>query len=348
MTQVTATTTWTDFAMRPNTTSPEGQVPVTGTIVVCPDIIPQTVAVHDPQGTFSTPASWANDYPAQVQEGAANYIYVRAKNFDNGPEDGTVRLYAVGSSLIQWPSQWINSPLPVQTGGNSLPISAQTSQQIVVGAQPFYWQAPPPPAGSDHYCLFSLVDTVKTPNPLLHSTVADNYNTMVDLVTNSLNVGWKNIAEVPSNVPTWTSQMTLNIPPSAQPNQQLHIYAFGTQSTVGGQVAVTSGDSQGFDPVVNIAQTTIQSSSDTYGMITTPSPGVAKAVLNISYWTGTSNPGFNDRVVVVGGWVPSEINEIAHLIEAGAARRLPAALVGDTPGWEVAIGAMTYRFSAAS
>jgi hypothetical protein len=346
MTQVAATTTWVDFAVRPNTTSPEGQVPVTGPIVVCPDIIPQTTAVHDPQSVFSTPASWAESYPAQVQQGAANYIYVRARNFDTGPETGTIRLYAVGDSLIQWPSQWINSPLEVQTGGSTVPISAQTSQEIVVGAQPFYWQAPPPPAGSDHYCLFSLVDTPKTPNPLLHSNVPDNYNTMVDLVTNSLNVGWKNIAEVPTNVPTWTSQMTLNIPPTAEANQQLHIYAFGTSGTVGGQVAVSSGDSQGFDPVVNIAQTTIQSSSETYGLITTPSPGLAKTVLNVSFWTSNSNPGFKDRIVVVAGWVPPSIESIGYLIAAGAARRLPLALAADTIGWEVPIGAMSYRFSA--
>lgn len=348
MTQLQATTMWTDFAMRPNTTSPEGQVPVTGTIYTCPDIIPQVVPVQNPQSVFGTPQSWSNSYPAQVNLGAPNYIYVRAKNFYNGAETGTIRLYAVGDSLINWPSQWINNPLPVQNQPDPwVNISAAGNQEIVVAGQPFYWQAPPPPPGSDHYCLFSLVDTEHTPNPLLHSNVPNDYNTMADLVTNSLNVGWKNIAEVSSNVPTWTQQMTLQIPPTASPDQMLHIYAFATAGCVNGQLAISSSDSQGFDPVINIAQTNITSPTDTYGTLTLPAPGVAKTVLNVSFWKGTSNPGFNDRVVVVAGWVPNSLEQIQPFIDSGAARRLPGQLAANNVGWEVAIGAMSYRFAAA-
>lgn len=340
------TTTWPDFAMRPNTTSPEGQVPVTGPITSCPDIIPVTAAVNDPQSVYSTPTSWATDYAGQVSEGAPNYLYVRAKNFDAGAETGTISLYAVGCGLIQWPSLWINNPLNVQGGGTTVALSATTNQEIVVGAQPFYWDAPPPPAGSDHYCLFSLVDTPKTPNPLLHTNVPDTYNNMSDLVTNSLNVGWKNVAEVSNDVPTWTHQMTMQIPPGAEANQRLHVYAFGTQGTVNGQLQVSSGDSQGFNPPIQIDQTTIASSSQTYGTLTTPTPGEARTVLNVSFWKGNSNPGFTDRITVVCGWVPNDAEVIASQIEAGTAHRLPSELAGDEPLWEVPIGAMHYQFSA--
>jgi hypothetical protein len=334
--------------MRPNTTSPEGQVPVTGPITACPDIIPATEAVNDPQSVYSTATSWATDYPAQVNAGAPNYIYVRTKNFAPGPETGTVRLYAVGSGLIQWPSLWVNNPLTVQDGGTNIALSAIANQEIVVGAQPFYWDAPPPPAGSDHYCLFSLVDTPKTPNPLLHSDVPDTYNNMADLVTNSLNVGWKNVAEVANNVPTWTHTMTMQIPPAAEANQLLHVYAFGTSGTVNGQLQISSGDSQGFNPPIQIDQTTIASATQTYGTLTTPTPGAAKTVLNVSFWKGNSNPDFADRITVICGWVPNDADLISRQIEAGTAYRLPPELAEDDTRWEVPIGAMHYQFSATS
>jgi hypothetical protein len=335
--------------MRPNTTSTEGQVPNTGGISDCPDIIPVQQATVDPQGTYSGAGSWGTTYPNQVVEGAPNYIYVRGKNWASGQETATVSLYAVGNALIPWPDQWLSNPLTVQaTGGTTVTLEAQTNQQIVVGTQPFYWQAPPPPAGSDHYCLFALVDTPSNPNPLLHSDVPMTYTTMADLVTNTLYVGWKNVAEVSNNTPTWVKQMTMNVPKGASANQLLHVYVFGTQGTIGGQVAVSSGDSVGFNPPINISQTTIASSTDTYGTLTTPIPGQASTVLNVQFWQGNSNPQFGDRIIAVCGWVPATMEEAQPYIDRGMTRPLPQdRMVGDV-GVEVAIGAMHYEFTAAA
>jgi hypothetical protein len=336
-------TTWTSFAMRPNTDSAEGQVPIAGDPCTSPDIIPMSTAVQNPQATFSSPDSWTNDYPAQVNFGAANYLYVRAKNFGTGAETATVSMYAAGNGLINLPQQWLSNPLQVQTGGTTVSLSAQTNQQIVVGGEPFYWQAPPPPAGSDHYCLFALVDDPANPNPLLHGNVPDDYNTMADLVNNNLYVGWKNVAEV-GNPPTWTEQMQMPIPPNAQPNQLLHVYVFGTAGYVGSQVEVTSGDGVSFNPPITIQQTTITSPTQTYGTLTTPQAGTSGTTLNVSCWTGSGNPGFRDRIVAVCGWVPNNAEELQPFLDSGAARRLPTELLGDTPvEWEVPIGAMHYQ-----
>lgn len=345
MKQTLATKAWTDFAMRPNTTSPEGQVPTTGEIVGCPDIIPQASPVNDPQAVFSTPDSWKTTYPGQVLEGRPNYLYVRAKNFYPGQEEGTVRLYAAGSSLIQWPSIWLQNPLTLDSGSESLALSAQKQNDIIVGQQPFYWEAPPPPAGSDHYCLFSLVDTENTPNPLLHSNVPSTFGTMAELVTNSLNVGWKNVAEVANDIPTWTKRITLEVPAPVEQGSRLHIYCNGTGKTVGGSVALSSGESQGFDPVVNMPKTEIRGQYDTYGLLTTPSPGLARATINVSFWKGTSDPTLQDRISVYAGWVPPDPDAIGHLIEAGVARRVPEEAAGDEIPWDTPVGAMHYRFT---
>ena len=343
-------TAWTSMALRPNTTTPEGQVPISGGYCQCPDIIPLQVADPNPQATFSTPASWATTYPANVVAGAANYLYVRAKNWAPGAETATVTLYAAGSSVINWPSDWLANPLPVQqSGGTSQTLSATTNQQIVVTPQPFYWQAPPPPAGSDHYCLFALLDSPDNPNQLLHGDVPQTYNTMADLVTNELYVGWKNVAEVGPS-PDWTHQVQMPLPPVVPGNTLLHVYFYGTAGTVGGQVTVTTGDGVSYNPPINIPQQKIASPSETYGMLTTPVEGTSTTWLNVSFWHGTSNPGFKDRITVVCGWVPPSSEQQTYQT-AGVGRALPEHLVGlgadmtgDAVGWEVPIGAMGYQF----
>lgn len=344
------TEAWNSFAMRPNTSSTEGQVPNTGIIYDCPDIIPVASATVDPQNAYKTADSWATTYSNQVRGSAPNFIYVRGKNWASGAETATVTMYAVPSSLISWPSQWLNSPLAVQTGDGtdvrSVELKAEANQQIVVGAQPFYWNAPPPPPGSDHYCLFALVDTPSNPNPLLHRDVKNSYTTMADLVTNTLYVGWKNVAEVDANAPTWTNQVQMTVPEGAAEGDFLHVYVYGTAGTVGGQVEVVSGDGDGFSPPINIPQQTVERAGATYGMLTTPTPGVANTILNISFWNGSATPRLGDGISAVCGWVPPTKEAAQPYIDRGVARALPEDRMGGV-GVEVLIGAMNYRFTAA-
>lgn len=338
-------TAWTSFAIRSNTTTPEGQVPVTGSLNSTPDIIPMTAAVRDPQGTLSSPESWAKTYSGQVSLGVPNYLYVRAKNFGAGEEQATVSMYASGNALINLPTQWLQNALTVQTGGKTVSLAATTNQQIVVGTQPFYWEAPRPPAGSDHYCLFALVDDPKNPNPLLHGDVPNDYKTIADLVTNSLYVGWKNMAEVGPGA-SWTQQMQMPIPPGATPGQQLHVYVFGTAGFVGADIALSSGDGVSYDPPITIGRTRINSPTETYGTLTTPVAGTPGTVLNLSCWINDAKPGFTDRISAVCGWVPQSAEDLQPFREIGAARRLPQHLLAATDiGWEVPIGAMHYQNS---
>jgi hypothetical protein len=347
MTQAQKTSTaWSDFAMRPNTTSAEGQVPITGDSRVSPDIIPMRVPVQDPQAVFATPQSWSNGYPAPVILDTPNYIYVRARNFYSGAETGAIRLYAAPSALINWPSIWLSDPLQVQNQPDPwVNISAAASQEIVVGAQPFYWQTPQPPQGSSSYSLFALVDTPHTPNPLLHGDIPGDYRTLAGLFADSLNIACKDSVYVPGDSPTWTQKLTLDIPASASNGALLHIYVFATAGCVNGQVAVSSGDSQGFNPVIEINRTTITGPEETYGILTMPAPGVASTVLNISFWIGSSNPGPGDRIVVSANWVPDSAEEARPFIESGVARPLPPALATGTMSWEVPVGSVSYHFT---
>lgn len=350
-------TAWTSFALRPNTTTQEGQVPVSGELVACPDIIPQTAPVQDPQGTFSTPDSWATTYPGQVTAGVANYLYLRAKNWAPGAETTTARMYAVGCALVQFPSDWLNSPLSVQlpdgTTSTTLELAATANQQVVVGEQPFYWQAPPPPAGSDHYCIFALLDSPDAPNQLLHSEVPQTYSDMASLVTNELYVGWKNVAEVSPGDLAWTHQMRMPLPPRVNPTDLLHVYFVGSKGLVGGSASMSCGDGVGYNPPINVPQTNIVDSYSTYGVLVKPSPSEEVAVLNLSFWKGSSNPGFSDRLSVICGWVPSDAALAEPFVASGAATELPEhhqgheLLGGLDVAYEVTVGAMHYVFSGA-
>ncbi|GAA4375962.1 hypothetical protein [Nocardioides caricicola] len=348
-------TAWTSFALRANTTTPEGQVPSGGSITICPDIIPLPAADPNPTTNFATTQSWAQDYAAQILEGVPNYIYVRAKNWAAGAETADVTLYAVGCALINMPSDWIDNPLTLQDGKTTKQtISATNNQEIAVAPEPWYWVAQPPPSGSDHYCVFALLDSKDNPNPLLHNNVPQTYSDMASLVTNELYVGWKNVALVPTNA-VWTHTMKMPLPPRITGDSLLHVYFFGSQGYVGGKVAVSVGDGASFNPPIVIGTPTnpqtINSPSETYGMLTTPVAGEESTYISVSY-LGGANPGFNDRVSMVCGWVPSQGSIAEDFKARGLGQALPAHIAaqsrefdghdGHEIGWEVPIGAMHY------
>lgn len=344
------TTRWNDFAMRANTSVPEGQVPNSGDICYCPDVIPNgSDPVQNPQSHFSTPASWSDGYrSAVVQEGAPNYIYVRAKNFYDGDSTGRVQLFYSGCEIINWPQGWLDNRVPVQNQADqwTVELNAAGKGEICVGREPFVWQPGPPPPGSTHWCLFALLDTDRTPNPLLHGGIPLDYSDMATLVAHRLDIGWRNVTEVSSDVPTWCHTVGLSIPDHDSLNQQLGVYVSVTDGLVGSAVAVSSGESQGFSPVIDIPRETIDYKGKIIGQTTVPEPGIAKTALNISFWKQTSNPGLQDRISTWAAWVPPSQEHIQSFVQSGVARRLPPELAARTGGWVVPLGAMHYYFSA--
>jgi hypothetical protein len=341
------TTQWNDLFIRANLSSPPGQVPVTGDLSNCPDIIPVRNPVQDPQATYSTDASYSQNYSNQVAQGAPTYIYVRAKNLGAAAEGGTVNLYAVGNSLINWPSQWL--PNPLSTDGNppstTVTLPSTAVGNVVVTPQPFYWVPGSPPPGSDHYCLFALLDTPNKPNPLLHGTLPSTFQTMAQLITSYPNIGWKNVAEVSADAPTWTQSQTIMVPPGQTPGARLHIFVFGSPGLVGGQVAFSSGDTVGFTPI-NLNQTTLASATDTYGVYTVPSAGQSSATIHLSFWKKDSNPTLQDQISIGVGWMTPSLSDAQPFIDAGVVRVHPAESDDDDVVYEVPIGGMYYSFTA--
>ncbi|MFD5234999.1 hypothetical protein ACFWJ5_42320 [Streptomyces qaidamensis] len=332
------TSTWTDFAMRPNLSSPEGIIPSSGPVCDCPDIIVSADPIDHPHQTLSTPESWHSQNAGTVYEGRPTYIYVRAKNFYDGSETGDVSLYYAPAELIQWPSQWKQNRLRPQEAGDTVALRAHKRGGIAVGDNPFYWEAPPP-SPNGHYCLFALVNTAHTKNPL-PDNVPTSYKGMADLVSNYLNIGWKNTAEVESDVPTWTRQSGLTVPDTCPLNQRLMLSIIGSSGTVGGAVALSSSDTQ-FEPLIDLPETTIVDANRPISFLTQPKRPT-HATLNLTFWQHSSNPGLQDSIQLVASWIPPDHESAAPYVDKGIAQRT-ATIDGDV-FWTVPLGAMNYMF----
>ncbi|OSX63083.1 hypothetical protein POSPLADRAFT_1056431 [Postia placenta MAD-698-R-SB12] len=91
----------------------------------------------------------------------SNYIYLRGTT--DAPTSGSVRLFAVPSSLLLYPSQYSQDAyiiLDHDTGGDpqtairTYNTQSEESPNPILFSEPFnFSDPPPPPPSSDHYCL---------------------------------------------------------------------------------------------------------------------------------------------------------------------------------------------------
>jgi hypothetical protein len=129
-----------------------------------------------------------------------NYVYVRGKNYKNGPQTSTIYLYYVDTSIVLWPQNW--KTLGIMNGTeerNWIQVATDRMNGLVVGNPPFLWQ---PPRESIHYCLVAWVkngdDQGTPPNLYSIGSVPD----MANFILTHPNVGWKNTIEVDGTQPT--------------------------------------------------------------------------------------------------------------------------------------------------
>ncbi|HWW61566.1 MAG TPA: hypothetical protein VN181_09375 [Thermoanaerobaculia bacterium] len=335
-------TAYTDFAFRPNLTSPEGQVPSSPPVCTSPDIIPAgNTATANFQSVFSTSQSWASDPGQNVTQGQVNYIYVRSKNFGGANNSGQVYLYYAPCAVINWPFQWISNQIPIPSDtSNPLyasSIQAATNGAIAVASQPFQWTPSALPAGSDHYCLFSQVTTAATPNPIPGST-SMTAEDMATIVAGDLGIGWRNVAMVTGNPPTWNYQTMLTLPANAQATQ-IQVLMQCTQMPTGGAIAFTCSSADGTSAPIVLPQTSISNPNQVSGVNVTLQPGFSGSI-TASYWAnGTSAPAGSG--ISLHAETPQTTPTMAALVSRARAAYIRKNFVPASKSADISAGTLT-------
>jgi len=202
----TAPATFQGLFMRPNQ-SADATIPCSNPVSVSPDIWIVPNALHDPT-TLTTVASYALESSDNVQGGAQNLIYVRAKNNAATPKTMTAALYYAVSGLIQQPSSWQGNGLQTTSGAYTVNLANVAPGAIAVGDDHFVWNAPQQPPAGNHYCLFAQLNDAANSNPF--PSVFSPID-MAALIRNNLAWGWRNTTYIPSSA-QFTVQETCNVP----------------------------------------------------------------------------------------------------------------------------------------
>ncbi len=282
--------------MRPNLQS-TGTVPASGPLSSSPDIwIAGTRPVPNFQTALATQSSYATDPGNNVQEHADNYIYLRAVNGTSSPQTKTIQVYFAPSGVIQWPSYWEPNVLLTDQGNQSANIANLAPGAVGVGDQTFIWpNVPPPPAGSDHYCLIAQVNDAQNSNP------APSVDTVLDLgalIQSNLGFGWRNTNLVPGAQPSFEFSQNLTIPLNV-PGIENYTISVAPVGWVGFHVSMTcsQADANG-QPIVLTTTKIVQDGAGLAAPVCPLAPGF-NASLNVV----VTNPD-GVRGPVAGAQVP--------------------------------------------
>lgn len=184
----------------------------------CPDIIPwQNVPIVDPLATFGNDTSYGQNPGKDILYNNTNYIYVRGKNLTGSANQGNVYLCYQPSNVVNWPVQWQQSNF---LGGAVNPDPRKAFMPISTGPNgptgygctgAFVWLNPNlPPAGA-HYCLIAQCTAAGVTLDDLEAGWA-NITTSSGLaawLATTGGVGWRNVALVDQNAPTFSTWATL-------------------------------------------------------------------------------------------------------------------------------------------
>jgi hypothetical protein len=157
-----AETQWDGIVVRCST-SETGDVPRTVTSS-SPDIICNgTIPLPDPS-ILTDPANYSNAYGNNLQEGVANYLYVRGKNFTTDALAGSWNLFYAPSNILLYPYLWEKNQLAT-SGSNKNPPFTIDAGKIGASEDSFVWVVEAPPSGS-HYCMIAVAITPEHGNPV--------------------------------------------------------------------------------------------------------------------------------------------------------------------------------------
>jgi len=154
----------------------------TGSLSVSPDIIVKNAAVANPQATYSTPASIANDMESDpaVITGQINYVYLRVWNSGTNGTNVTATVYWSPPATLVTPSLW-------NLIGSAPYADVAPGSQVEVSSPGIAWNTVPAPG---HYCFVATVGNDAEPAPA-PNTFADFDHFMTYVYAHN-NITWRN------------------------------------------------------------------------------------------------------------------------------------------------------------
>jgi hypothetical protein len=168
----------------------------TGPLSVSPDIIVKNNAVANPQATYSTPASIANDQESDpnVIDTQNNFVYLRVWNLGADATSVTATAYWSQVATLVTPSMWNligQAPYPDVPAGRMVKVS-------VPGLT---WTAANIPAPG-HYCFIATVGHAGDPAPTPASFAS--FDDFVAYIEANNNITWRNfnVVAIVRNAPS--------------------------------------------------------------------------------------------------------------------------------------------------
>lgn len=292
-------TQYDDLFLRGNL-SDNGEIPKPGTQFQSPDVIPYGPGpVVDPRTTF---ANNYNQYVAKpLQINAQNYLYLRAKNFKDGPQEGTASIYYAPANIILFPSVWRENILSTSDGRTGTPVRAAMYGDIAITTDPLTWipQVPPP---ETHYSLIGLVATPEHPNPI------PNINSIDDLaiwLAKNGGIGMMNVQSVTAGSPTFTSTVPYQQGDRAY---RVAIMIECVNVPMGSWVGFSAGTPTGDMPIF-LPKTEVTSEPNFQAGITTNVPENYATHIAYSWWSNGKEipPG---ATITLRAYVVSEGNDV--------------------------------------
>jgi hypothetical protein len=159
----------------------------TGMLSRSPDIIVRSAPVADPQTTFSTAASIANDMESDpaVVTGQPNRVYLRVWNRGTDGTNVTATAYWSPPATLVTPNMWT---LIGQANYPDVPPGSQ----VQVSAPGIMWDTVPAPG---HYCFIATVGNAAEPAPAPNAFA--DFDHFMNYVYAHNNLTWRNFNVVP-------------------------------------------------------------------------------------------------------------------------------------------------------
>jgi hypothetical protein len=203
-----STSTFDGFYLR-NALQCNGQIPSPGPYCLCPDIIVSPTEIPNAGSVLSSQESWKTTYPVEPDLGSANYCYLRGINGSHVSVEGSLSLYWGDSHLVLFPSVWKGNELAPAGGAQSVNVAAE-SGHIGVGDSPFVWARPPVLADPGEY--FTFVAAASDSSEPAPQPVVTSWLDMSELLTQHLELGFRNTSQVEGKQSTWYRRLHLEVP----------------------------------------------------------------------------------------------------------------------------------------
>jgi hypothetical protein len=184
----------------------KGTVPAAPPYDLCPDIVRSGTPIPDAQAALSTAESWQTLYDCEPAIAIRNFYYLRGMNGAIAPVSDALRLYWAPAQLILFPPTWRNQPMAAASGDETVEVSARPGE-IGVGGEPFVWTPPPLPAGSTFHSFVAQASGAGS-----EPVTANDWIGMSQLLTQRLDLGFRNLAYVDPGAAAWLHRLGITIP----------------------------------------------------------------------------------------------------------------------------------------